>query len=95
MHVHHDAAEAFYVLEGEYLLFLGDEVLSGPAGSFVYIPQGALHGFRVWQEDQSEAQPVLPAAMVGYFDDLSNAITQSVVDPEVLSRIAARYSWRS
>lgn len=47
MHVHHDAAEAFYVLEGEYLLFLGDEVLSGPAGSFVYIPQGALHGFRV------------------------------------------------
>ncbi len=46
MHIHRDAAEAFYVLEGEYLIFIDDQEARCPAGSFVYIPAGAIHGFR-------------------------------------------------
>jgi mannose-6-phosphate isomerase-like protein (cupin superfamily) len=38
LHVHHDAAEAFYVLEGEYLTFLDGREFSCPAGSFIFIP---------------------------------------------------------
>src|SRR5439155_1647194 len=47
LHIHHDAAEAFYVLEGEYVMFLDDREVSCPAGSFVFIPAGMRHGFRV------------------------------------------------
>ncbi len=28
MHIHRDAAEAFYVLEGEYIIFIGDRSAS-------------------------------------------------------------------
>lgn len=34
----------------------------------------------------------LPAAMVGYFDDLSEAMKNGQADPELLSEIATRYS---
>ena len=47
IHVHHDCAEAFYVLEGEYVMSLEDREFVCPAGSFIFIPQGVRHGFRV------------------------------------------------
>jgi hypothetical protein len=34
----------------------------------------------------------LPASMVGYFDDLSDAMKTGSADPERLSEIATRYS---
>src|SRR5919108_3270987 len=40
MHIHHNAAEAFYVVSGEYIIFLEDEEIACPAGSFIYIPAG-------------------------------------------------------
>src|SRR4029077_8367804 len=47
VHVHDDAAEAFYVLDGEYVMNLDREEYRCPAGSFIFIPAGAPHGFRV------------------------------------------------
>jgi mannose-6-phosphate isomerase-like protein (cupin superfamily) len=47
LHIHHEAAEAFYVLEGEYIIFVDGRELFCPAGSFIFIPAGTPHGFRV------------------------------------------------
>ena len=53
MHIHRDAGEAFYVLDGEYV----------------------------------------PAAMVGYFDELADAHRLSTpLDPTSLAELADRYS---
>ena len=92
MHIHHDAAEAFYVLEGEYVISLRDEEILCPAGSFVFIPAGELHGFRVGATASRKLNIYTPAAMVGYFDELSAAIAKDDVDPELLSQMALRYS---
>jgi mannose-6-phosphate isomerase-like protein (cupin superfamily) len=92
MHIHHDAAEAFYVLEGEYLIFLREEEFACPAGSFVFIPAGELHGFRVGAMASRKLNIYTPAAMVGYFDELSAAVATGNVDPEFLSQMALRYS---
>ncbi len=91
MHIHHDAAEAFYVLKGEYRIFVRDEETRCAAGSFVYIPAGVTHGFRVGAAPSSKLNLYLPAAMVGYFDELSEALTSGADDPERVERIAARY----
>lgn len=32
MHIHHDAAEAFYVLEGEYIIYFGRRTDRLPGG---------------------------------------------------------------
>ena len=87
LHIHHDAAEAFYVLDGEYVIFLEGREVSCPAGSFVFIPAGIQHGFRVGNAASRKLVFYTPAAMVGYFDDLSAAIANG--DAEV-SEIADR-----
>lgn len=92
LHIHHDAAEAFYVLEGEYIIFLDSREVRCPAGSFIYIPARTPHGFRVGNVASRKLNFYTPAAMVGYFDDLSDATKKGTVDPEVLSEIALRYS---
>lgn len=92
LHIHHDAAEAFYVLEGEYIIFLGGREYSCPAGSFIFIPAGITHGFRVGKVASRKLNLYAPAAMVGYFDDLSDALKNGRSDEDALGQIAQRYS---
>jgi mannose-6-phosphate isomerase-like protein (cupin superfamily) len=92
LHIHHDAAEAFYVLEGEYLVFLDDREFACPAGAFVFIPPGKVHGFRVGDVASRKLNFYAPAAMVGYFDELAGAIRAGSVGPDVLEDVALRYS---
>jgi mannose-6-phosphate isomerase-like protein (cupin superfamily) len=90
MHIHRDAAEAFYVLAGEYVIFVrGDEFVC-PAGSFIYIPAGVPHGFRVGRIPSRKLNLYAPAAMIGYFDELSSAIATGASDADVAA-IAERY----
>jgi mannose-6-phosphate isomerase-like protein (cupin superfamily) len=92
LHIHHDAAEAFYVLAGEYIIFLDGRELSCPAGAFIFIPAGTPHGFRVGNVSSRKLNFYTPAAMVDYFDELSRATRKEHVDAELLSEIALRYS---
>ena len=92
LHIHRDAAEAFYVLEGEYIIFLDGRESICPAGSFIFIPAGIPHGFRVGAVSSRKLNLYTPAAMVGYFDELAEASNAGDVDPAVLSEIALRYS---
>ncbi len=47
LHVHTREAEAFYVLEGTMVYQAGDEFHHLAAGSFIYLPQGVPHAFRI------------------------------------------------
>lgn len=92
MHIHRDAAEAFYVLEGEYLIVIDDVETTCPAGSFVYIPAGVVHGFRVGPTPSKKLNLYVPAAMIGYFDELAAAAgAADDADPDALAAVARRY----
>jgi mannose-6-phosphate isomerase-like protein (cupin superfamily) len=92
LHIHRDAAEAFYVLEGEYIVFVEGREATCPAGSFIFIPAGIEHGFRVGGVASRKLNLYTPAAMVGYFDEIAAAGRAGDVDDSELSRIALRYS---
>lgn len=92
VHVHHDAAEAFYVLEGEYVMYLEDREVVCPAGSFIFIPWGARHGFKVGEVPSRKLNFYFPAAMIGYFEDLAAAIHGENLDDAVLEKIARAHS---
>jgi hypothetical protein len=79
------------VLKGEYIIFIGSDEIACPAGSFIFIPAGVTHGFRVGAEPSRKLNLYAPAAMEGYFDELSAAIANGEMDPESLSAIANRY----
>ena len=92
MHIHHDCAEAFYVLEGEYLIFIEGAEHRCPAGSFIFIPRGLRHGFRVGDMPSRKLNLYAPAAMLGYFHELSAAIKRGHADSDALDDIARRHA---
>jgi hypothetical protein len=93
IHIHHDAGEAFYVLAGEYLVAVEDETFRCPPGTFVYVPAGMRHGFRVGPVPSRKLNIYVPAAMVGYFDELASAAAAGEVpDDGQVAAIAERYA---
>ena len=89
LHVHRDAAEAFYVLEGEYLLFADDQQTHCPPGTFAYVPRGVPHTFKVTSSTPgTKLNLFAPGAMVGFFEDLALAESEGRATPEELERIA-------
>jgi quercetin dioxygenase-like cupin family protein len=93
MHIHHDAGEAFYVLSGQYVIFVEDEEHVCDAGAFIYIPPGVNHGFRVGPSASRKLNIYVPAAMVGYFDELADMSRRgALADDAALGAVAERYS---
>ena len=91
VHVHHDCAEAFYVLEGEYVMYLGDEEVVCRPGSFIFVPRGVPHGFRTGDAVGRKLNFYFPASMVGYFDDLAATLRGQDVGEDELAGIAAKH----
>jgi mannose-6-phosphate isomerase-like protein (cupin superfamily) len=89
LHLHRDAAEAFYVLEGTYLVYTDDRQDLCPPGSFVYVPRGVPHTFTVTSGGAGRKLNLFaPAAMVGFFEALSRAVANGEATPDLLDRIA-------
>jgi mannose-6-phosphate isomerase-like protein (cupin superfamily) len=92
MHLHRDAAEAFYVLEGEYLMYLEDRQQRCPPGTFVYVPRAVPHTFKVVSPGPGKKLNLFsPAAMVGFFVALAELEAAGLATPSSLSEIAARH----
>jgi mannose-6-phosphate isomerase-like protein (cupin superfamily) len=91
LHIHHDCAEAFYVLEGEYLMYVEDRQQRCPPGTFVYVPRDTPHTFKVISPEKGKKLVLFsPAAMLGYFEELSAAQAAGEPTVEVLEAIAGR-----
>ncbi len=58
-HIHKSEEEAFYILEGEVYIKIGEQTIRGTVGSFVLVPRGTVHTF--WN-----AGPT-PAKLLGIF----------------------------
>jgi mannose-6-phosphate isomerase-like protein (cupin superfamily) len=92
VHIHHDCAEAFYVLDGEYVMVLQSrEIVCGP-GSFVFVPLGAPHTFRTGDVPSRKLNFYFPSAMIGYFDELAAALGRGDVGDDDLEAIAERHA---
>ena len=46
-HVHHGSDELFYLLEGEFLFLVGERQESVSAGTYVFVPRGTVHAYKV------------------------------------------------
>lgn len=93
MHVHRDAAEAFYVLEGTYLMYVEERQDFCPPGSFVYVPPTVQHTFKVVSQGPGKKLNIFsPAAMVGFFEELAEAEANGTASPELLTHISERHA---
>ena len=58
---YHDQDEQFFVIDGEVTYLTGGEELRAAAGSFVLIPRGTVHSFRVDSETATLLNSYTPA----------------------------------
>jgi quercetin dioxygenase-like cupin family protein len=81
-HVHPDEDEWFYVLEGEFTVYVGDTRLSLPAGSFAFGPRGVPHTFIAEPPHGGRAligfQPFL---FEGFLREVGEPATERVLPP--------------
>lgn len=61
---YHDQDEAFTIQDGEITFAVDGQVLEGVAGSFIWVPRGAVHSFRV----RSETARILNSYTPGGFE---------------------------
>lgn len=89
LHVHRDAAEAFYVLEGTYLMHLEEHQELCAPGTFVYVPPNVVHTFVVVSDGPGKKLNLFsPAAMVTFFEQLAEAEASGTATPGRLNEIS-------
>jgi mannose-6-phosphate isomerase-like protein (cupin superfamily) len=97
LHVHHNADETFYVVDGELLMVVGDDGIEAGPGDFVFGPQGVPHAYVARSEQAELLATFAPASMDRFFEELGGvpvvpgkpAPAASCPDPEEFARAVA------
>jgi quercetin dioxygenase-like cupin family protein len=70
-HVHHWEDEAFWVLEGELEVLVGEASFLAAAGSFVHLPKGVRHSYEnVGPEPARFLTLIVPAGLEKFFKEV-------------------------
>jgi quercetin dioxygenase-like cupin family protein len=98
LHIHHDADETFYVLDGEVTILVGEERYECKAGDFVLGPKGVPHAFLVQSERAEMLVTFSPAGLEGFFAEVAPAVVPgepppapAMPDQEEFVRLMAKY----
>jgi quercetin dioxygenase-like cupin family protein len=80
-HVHPDEDEWFYVLEGAFTIYVGDQRLSLPAGGFAFGPKGVPHTF-IGETDGAKALiGFQPFHFEGFLREVGELAPERVLPP--------------
>jgi mannose-6-phosphate isomerase-like protein (cupin superfamily) len=95
LHVHHEAEEAFYVLEGELTVYTSHEAQAAPAGTIVLIPRGAAHAIAnrgsVGVRWVTVFSPAWVSDWIVEESELLESSPEGAPDPDALAAIAEKY----
>ena len=80
-HVHPDEDEWFYVLEGEFTVYVGDRRLSLPAGSFAFGPRGVPHTFMAETDGARALIGFQPFLFEGFLREVGEPAAERVLPP--------------
>jgi mannose-6-phosphate isomerase-like protein (cupin superfamily) len=90
LHIHPNAPEAYYVLEGEYSIKCGKRTYHTKSGDFVFIPRGLPHNYRSGSKD-GKVLVISPAGLEKYFEKVADALQAGHLTWELEKEIARRY----
>lgn len=89
LHVHRHEDEAFYILDGDYTIFVGDEVTTGTPGTWVWGPRDVPHGYQVRSAHGRHLSLTMPAGFEAFFGKAAQ-IARPDADPAAeMSRLVA------
>ncbi len=83
----HPWTEAFYVLDGEIEITIGERTENVAAGVFVMIPAGTIHTFTITSPRTRFLGVSSGSGAVDFFTDLSKSVGRAASDAESLPEI--------
>ncbi len=96
-HIHKSEEEAFYILEGEVNIKIGEQTIRGTVGSFVLVPRGTVHTF--WNAGATPAKlliifspPGFEQAFVEVWGGASDEEIDTATYVERLMTVAEKYN---
>lgn len=84
LHVHYDQDECWYVLQGEFIIKVGDQVFNAKAGDTVFGPRKVPHAFaKVGEGEAKLLMSFQPAGkMEAFFIAMSQGVTKNMTPEE-------------
>jgi mannose-6-phosphate isomerase-like protein (cupin superfamily) len=73
LHIHSNAPEAYYVLDGNYSIICGDRSYQSKTGDFVFIPKGIPHNYKSGPQG-GKVLVISPAGLEGYFKEVADIL---------------------
>ena len=90
-HYHRGRDEFFYVLQGEVVLRIGDEIHAAGAGTFAFVPRETIHGFHNASTDSAILLVMHhPAGFERYLEELQQLAARHA-GREEWAELAARF----
>jgi quercetin dioxygenase-like cupin family protein len=81
-HIHHREDEAFWVLEGELEVLVGEDKIGASAGSFVHLPRGVIHTYKnVGATSARFLTLMVPAGLEKFFEEVGKPGTDLSTPP--------------
>ena len=93
-HIHHDSDETIYVLNGEFQVTYGEEVIPAHQGTSVFVPRGNPHTIANIGTARGRILVFLtPPGFEGYWNEMSQLMQKSggPVDPAVALETQSKY----
>ena len=87
-HVHTREDEAFFVLDGDYSVTVGDDTFDAAPGAFVFAPRGIPHSYVATGDRCRHLTLVSPPGFEGFFADAAEA---AIAGPTAVAAVAERY----
>ena len=90
LHIHPNAPEAYYVLEGEYTITSGEEIINAKKGDFVFIPKNTPHNYQTGPNG-GKVLVISPAGLENYFRKVSDILQIGPITWKMEQEIASKY----
>jgi quercetin dioxygenase-like cupin family protein len=98
-HVHHREDEAFWILEGDVTLHVGDATIEASAGDYAFGPRDVPHSYAVGDDGCRMLFICTPGGFEGLVRDMSEPAAERVVPPpsdeapdvELMARVAREH----
>jgi quercetin dioxygenase-like cupin family protein len=98
VHLHHDADETIYIIDGQVTILLGEERIEAGPGAFLFVPRGSVHTWLVRSDEAEMLLTLAPAGLERFFAEVGLPIRpgegrprQIAVDVEEMNRKAEAY----
>ncbi|MCH2175176.1 MAG: cupin domain-containing protein [Lentisphaeria bacterium] len=92
LHLHLNEDELFYVVEGKYKFYCGDQVIKAETGSFVFLPKGTPHRFEnIGKAKGITINTITPGGFEKFFAEINQLAKVQQRDRKKIAQIATKY----